>query len=136
MRHAAGHFSHRVDPRAMGKAHALRVQACLTLGLQKPDPNQPEICPVQLRTRSQNGTVASVMFDSQVCTHPNVGAVLLVSRGCESFNRAQLAQVVADSGRPVETLVIQKTGGTAKSIAKGTAWVADQTKVLAKQPRV
>ncbi len=53
------------------------------------------------------------MMMERLCTHPNVGAVLLVSLGCESFNRAQLEQVVADSGRPVETLVIQKSGGTA-----------------------
>lgn len=72
----------------------------------------------------------------QLCTHPNVGAVLLVSLGCESFNRAKLAEVVAQSGRPVETLVIQKTGGTAATIAKGKAWVAAQAKEIAAQPRV
>jgi len=72
----------------------------------------------------------------RLCTHPNVGAVLLVSLGCESFNRAQLEQVVADSGRPVKTLVIQKTGGTAQTITKGKAWVEEQTLTLATQPRV
>ncbi len=72
----------------------------------------------------------------RLCTHPNVGAVLLVSLGCESFNRAQLEQVVADSGRPVKTLVIQKTGGTAQTITKGKAWVEEQTLALATQPRV
>ena len=40
--------------------------------------------------------------------HPNVGAVLLISLGCESFNREELAAVIAASGRPVETLVIQQ----------------------------
>jgi altronate hydrolase len=46
----------------------------------------------------------------RLCTHPNVGAVLLVSLGCESFNRYKLEQVIRDSGRAVETLVIQKEG--------------------------
>ena len=52
----------------------------------------------------------------RLCTHPNVGAVLLVSLGCESFNRYQLERIVRDSGRPVETLVIQRDGGTAATI--------------------
>ena len=60
---------------------------------------------------------------TQICTHPNVGAVLLVSLGCESFNRNKLAQVIKESGRPVETLVIQHCGGTAKTIEKGQRWV-------------
>ncbi len=72
----------------------------------------------------------------KLCTHPNVGAVLLVSLGCESFNCVQLAQVVANSGRPVKTLVIQKTGGTAKTIKAGTAWMESQIQALTDQPRV
>lgn len=67
----------------------------------------------------------------RLCTHPNVGAVLLVSLGCESFNRYQLEQVVRDSGRPVETLVIQNNGGTAASIALGQDWVAQAGRTLA-----
>ena len=30
----------------------------------------------------------------RLCTHPNVGAVLLVSLGCESFRRGELAETV------------------------------------------
>jgi altronate dehydratase large subunit len=56
-------------------------------------------------------------------THPNVGAVLLVSLGCESFNREALAAHVAASGRPVETIVIQKAGGTRSAIERGVAAV-------------
>jgi altronate dehydratase large subunit len=48
----------------------------------------------------------------QLCTHPNVGAVLLVSLGCESFHRRGLQQHVESTGRPCKTLVIQETGGT------------------------
>ncbi len=55
----------------------------------------------------------------QLCTHPNVGAVLLVSLGCENFDREGLHKLVAESGRPVETLVIQENGGTLPSLQKG-----------------
>ena len=56
--------------------------------------------------------------------HPNVGGVLLISLGCEAFNREELAKSIAASGRPVETLVIQQNGGTAQTIAKGLEAVA------------
>lgn len=56
-------------------------------------------------------------------THPNVGAVLLVSLGCESFNREALAAYVSASERPVETIVIQKAGGTRSAIDRGVATV-------------
>ena len=59
----------------------------------------------------------------RLCTHPNVGAVLLVSLGCESFRRSVLAETIAASGRPVETLVIQESGGTRSTIETGRAWV-------------
>ncbi|GAB4131026.1 UxaA family hydrolase [Thermopirellula anaerolimosa] len=70
-----------------------------------------------------------------VCTHPNVGAVLLVSLGCESFDAEGLARQIADSGRPVETLVIQQAGGTEKTIRLGRAWVKRQLEVLQETPR-
>ena len=58
------------------------------------------------------------------CTHPNVGAVLIVSLGCEEFRRGSLRETVKASGRPVELLVIQDEGGTASTVAAGRAWVA------------
>ena len=59
-----------------------------------------------------------------IATHPNVGGVVLVSLGCESFDRAALVETVRASGRPVELLVIQEVGGTAATIAGGLAAVA------------
>ncbi len=41
------------------------------------------------------------------CTHPNVGAVLVISLGCEQFNRPRLIEIIEASGRPCELLVIQ-----------------------------
>jgi len=72
----------------------------------------------------------------RLCTHPNVGAVLIVSLGCESLNRHQLEKVVAATGRPVQVLVIQNSGGTRSSIAIGRDWVAAQVAALAHAPTV
>ena len=80
-----------------------------------------------------NGHADRVM--KRLCTHPNVGGVLLVSLGCESFNRLELAQTIEASGRPVSTLVIQESGGTTKSIAKGQAWVDSTLKALQGAPK-
>ncbi|MDI9408730.1 MAG: UxaA family hydrolase [Candidatus Pacebacteria bacterium] len=66
----------------------------------------------------------------QLLTHPNVGAVVLVSLGCESMNKHHLAQFVADSGRPVHTVTIQETGGTRKSIGEATEWIVSTIKEL------
>ena len=55
--------------------------------------------------------------------HPNVGGVVLLSLGCESFNREALSAHIAASGRPVETVVIQRAGGTRAAIDAGLAAV-------------
>jgi altronate hydrolase len=60
---------------------------------------------------------------SALCTHPNVGAVLLVSLGCESFNRKRLLQNISSTGRPVKLVGIQETGGTKNAIREGRAFV-------------
>jgi altronate dehydratase large subunit len=52
-------------------------------------------------------------------SHPNVGGVLLLSLGCEGFNREELARHAAEAGRAVETVVIQKAGGTRSAIQAG-----------------
>ena len=54
-----------------------------------------------------------------LCTHPNVGGCLLVSLGCESFDRHALSKSVSQSGRWVESLVIQREGGTVRTVARG-----------------
>ena len=54
-----------------------------------------------------------------LCTHANVGGVLLVSLGCENFDRQRLEADILQSGRPCHTLVIQEAGGTSPSIEKG-----------------
>ncbi len=71
-----------------------------------------------------------------LCTHPNVGAVLLVSLGCEQMNRPRLMDVIEKSGRPVSLLVIQKIGGTRATIGAGRDWVGQAITSIRKTPRV
>ena len=70
-----------------------------------------------------------------VCTHPNVGGVVLLSLGCEGFNREGLGEAVRASGRPVETLVIQEAGGTARTLASGLEAVDRIKRRIAEVPR-
>lgn len=72
----------------------------------------------------------------RLCTHPNVGAVLFVSLGCESFNKLRASGAVAASGRPVKTLVIQKAGGTRSTVDMGRDWVRGALSDLGAQTRV
>ena len=72
----------------------------------------------------------------RLCTHPNVGAVLAVSLGCESFDRPALIQQVEASGRPIQSLVIQDTGGTRSTIEQGLRCIDSMLAQLADTPRV
>ena len=72
----------------------------------------------------------------RLVTHPNVGAVLLVSLGCEGFNKHGLADVVAASERPVHTITIQENKGTRLSVSSGVEWVQWALEDIAQQPRV
>jgi altronate hydrolase len=72
----------------------------------------------------------------RLCTHPNVGGALLISLGCEGFNKGGLLETVRKSGRPAQLIVIQDTGGTRKSIAEGQAWIEQILSQLEQAPRV
>jgi len=78
----------------------------------------------------------AAMMLGELATHPNVGAVLIVSLGCEGFDRAALERRVEASGRPVRTLVIQGSGGTRATIQAGRDWVAAARRTIAGVPRV
>lgn len=65
-------------------------------------------------------------------THPNVGGVLLISLGCEGFDRNGLERVIKASGRPVKTLVIQEHNGTEQTIKTCCGWVTETLNRLAK----
>jgi len=69
-----------------------------------------------------------------LCTHPNVGAVLLVSLGCESFDRRGLEEAIRQSGRAVHSLVIQHEGGTRKTIDMGRQWIQSTLAMMEPSP--
>ena len=81
-----------------------------------------------------NAHGATVM--ERLCTHPNVGAALLVSLGCEGFNRHTLRERIEASGRPVDVLVIQEEGGTLSTTEKGVARVETMLAEIEAVPRV
>ncbi len=58
----------------------------------------------------------SLRMMKALATHPNVGGAVLVSLGCEGFDREGLKAAIIASGRPAETVVIQDVGGTRSGI--------------------
>ncbi|MDQ0857185.1 UxaA family hydrolase [Bacillus sp. V2I10] len=57
--------------------------------------------------------------------NPNVGAVLLVSLGCEVMDAKQIQKEIAETGKPVVWIDIQEEGGSVNTIHKGIE-IADQ----------
>ena len=55
-----------------------------------------------------------------IAKNPNVSAVLVVGLGCETIGVPEVAEEIAKSGKPLETLIIQDNGGTLESIRKGS----------------
>jgi len=51
--------------------------------------------------------------------NPNLAGVLVVSLGCESAPADDIAEGIAQSGKPVEKIVIQKLGGATAALAQG-----------------
>ena len=51
--------------------------------------------------------------------HPNVGAALVVSLGCEGTDTDRLTDSIAATGIPVERVNIQELGGTSAAISDG-----------------
>ncbi|MGZ9586062.1 UxaA family hydrolase [Paenibacillus marinisediminis] len=71
---------------------------------------------------SQIGADKDRTFDTLAGTglNPNVGAVIIVSLGCEVIDPHELAAAIRVSGKPVEVIEIQESGGSIKAIQKGT----------------
>ncbi len=82
----------------------------------------------------QNDYAARLMV--ALGTHPNVGAVLLVSLGCECSDASKMADEIRAAGRPVEVLRIQQAGGTEPTIARGKEIVGHMLAETEKTPRV
>jgi len=65
--------------------------------------------------------------------NPNLYGVVVVGLGCEMLNADMLAESVRKQGRDARAVMIQKDGGTTKTIEKGQALVAE---LLAKRETV
>lgn len=72
----------------------------------------------------------------RLCTHPNVGAVCLVSLGCEGMEKKLLKQQIEESGRAVKIFTIQEMGGTLSTISDIKEWITTQKQLLEKTPLV
>lgn len=53
--------------------------------------------------------------------NPNVGACLVIGLGCEGMDPLEIAGGISATGKDTETVIIQKSGGTAKAVAEGLA---------------
>lgn len=60
---------------------------------------------------------------SGFCGNPNVAGVLLVGLGCELISPQLIAEELHRTGPRVETITIQKMGGTSEAVAAGTELV-------------
>ncbi|MDR1835017.1 MAG: UxaA family hydrolase [Fusobacteriaceae bacterium] len=52
--------------------------------------------------------------------NPNIGAILIVSLGCEGTNNARLVEALKETGKPVERIVSQELGGATAAIRIGS----------------
>ncbi|RKR07995.1 altronate hydrolase [Maribacter vaceletii] len=80
-------------------------------------------------------TYANNMMEA-LCTHSNVGAVLIMSLGCENLNKENLREVIKASGRSVKTITIQESKGSKLSIEEGKNWIEKQISILKETPQV
>ena len=69
--------------------------------------------------------------------NPNVAGVLIVSLGCEGVSIEEVEEGIAESKKPVESIVIQNAGGSVKAVAQGIEIVEKMKKhasVLVREP--
>lgn len=51
--------------------------------------------------------------------HPNVAAVLVVGLGCETASAKRITDAIREAGTPIETLIVQKQGGSRSTSERG-----------------
>jgi altronate dehydratase large subunit len=68
--------------------------------------------------------------------NPNLAGVLLVSLGCESTDVKAVEKGISESGKPVESVVIQDIGGAAKTVAKGILLAQQMVQKASQQQRI
>ena len=68
--------------------------------------------------------------------HPNVGAAVVVSLGCERFDPQEMVEAAKIAGKPLALFVIQEEGGTTNTIAKAAAKAREFQAQLDRMKRV
>ncbi|SFS88301.1 UxaA family hydrolase [Paenibacillus sp. BC26] len=68
--------------------------------------------------------------------NPNVGAVIIISLGCEVVDPIALAEEIRKTGKPVEVFDIQSVGGSVKAISYGTELAKRMMAELEKEEKV
>ena len=67
--------------------------------------------------------------------NPNVGGVLLVGLGCEKTNIEEVKNAIAETGKPVESMLIQKEGGSPQAEKKGISLVEKLREIISDEKR-
>lgn len=70
-----------------------------------------------------------------IANNPNVGATLLVGHGCETITVDVLERGIEKSEKLFANVVVQRDGGSTKTIEKGTEILRDMAVELSKQRR-
>ena len=68
--------------------------------------------------------------------NPNVFGVLVVGLGCETARPREVAKAIAESGKPVECVVIQEAGGTLHAVQQGVRLTMDLVERASLEQRV
>ncbi|MCK9287915.1 MAG: UxaA family hydrolase [Sphaerochaetaceae bacterium] len=68
--------------------------------------------------------------------NPNVGAILIVSLGCEGVDTDRLELTLRETGKPVERINVQELGGTSAAIQAGLDKAQRLIRLIAGQQRV
>jgi len=66
----------------------------------------------------------------------NAAAVLVVGIGCDALDAADVAGRIAVSGKPVECLTVESSGGWERVIERGRTWLEAQRSEMQQQERV
>jgi altronate dehydratase large subunit len=66
--------------------------------------------------------------------NPNVGAVLVVGLGCEGIKPQEVADAIAETGKCVETVIIQEWQGTLGAIQQGVRLASQMMQMLSGMP--
>lgn len=113
-----------IIPTSVCAAHTAAHIAALVPGAVS-IPNQHGCCQIGSDLALTQKTIAGFG------RNPNVGAVLVVGLGCDGIQARSLVNDIADTGKPVEFVVIQEEGGTLKAVSRGAELAAGMARHLA-----